>query len=44
MTAQTVENTPSTQVKALAPIAWKFPIVYTILALVSLHLLRPHRP
>ena len=36
MTAQTVDRTPSTQVKALAPIAWKFPIVYTILALVSL--------
>ncbi|MCU4296833.1 ABC transporter permease [Brevibacterium permense] len=36
MTAQTMDKTPSTQVKALAPIAWKFPIVYTILALVSL--------
>lgn len=36
MTAQTTDKTPSTQVKALAPIAWKFPIVYTILALVSL--------
>ncbi|WP_210602918.1 ABC transporter permease [Brevibacterium oceani] len=35
MTAQTVENIPSTQVKAVAPIAWKFPIVYSILALVS---------
>ncbi|MGC3021864.1 MULTISPECIES: ABC transporter permease [unclassified Brevibacterium] len=35
MTAQTVETTPSSQVKALAPIAWKFPIVYSILALVS---------
>ncbi|MGO1292369.1 MAG: ABC transporter permease, partial [Brevibacterium linens] len=36
MTAQTVDKTPSTQVKALSPIAWKFPIVYTILALISL--------
>lgn len=36
MTAQTVDKTPSTQVKALSPIAWKFPIVYTILALLSL--------
>ena len=44
MTAQTVETTPSSQVKALAPIAWKFPIVYSILALVSVRLLRPHRP
>ena len=36
MTAQTVDTTPSTPVRAVAPIAWKYPIVYSILALVSL--------
>ncbi|WP_413334040.1 ABC transporter permease [Brevibacterium sp. GP-SGM9] len=36
MTAQTVEATPAAQAKSLTPIAWKFPIVYTILGLVSL--------
>lgn len=36
MTAQTVEATPAAQSKSLTPIAWKFPIVYTILGLVSL--------
>src|SRR5699024_9553805 len=35
MTAQTVDTTPSTPVRAVAPIAWKYPIVYSILALVS---------
>ena len=35
MTAQTMDHTPSTQVQPVAPIAWKFPIVYSILALVS---------
>lgn len=36
MTAHTLDATPAGQSKALAPIIWKFPIVYSILALVSL--------
>ncbi|AOP54627.1 ABC transporter permease [Brevibacterium aurantiacum] len=36
MTAQTVAAQPASQSKSLTPISWKFPIVYTILAVVSL--------
>lgn len=36
MTAESVEAAPSAPTTSLTPIAWKFPIVYTILALVSL--------
>ncbi|WP_231442144.1 ABC transporter permease [Brevibacterium zhoupengii] len=36
MTAQTVAAQSASQPKSLTPISWKFPIVYTILAVVSL--------
>ncbi|MDN6373487.1 MAG: ABC transporter permease [Brevibacterium aurantiacum] len=36
MTDQTVAAQPASQSKSLTPISWKFPIVYTILAVVSL--------
>ncbi len=36
MTAHALDAKPSGQAKALTPVSWKFPIVYSLLALVSL--------